>query len=259
MTRSCRKRDFFSTGLDSRDGFSGRPRRAPHAPRRVGRLGHDVEPGARAGHRAAGQGLLGVRPPRHRLRPARRAEPRRARRDLPLDGADPVEPDRGRALRARRDRRGLPLAGHHDARAALQPDEAKPRRRARPRPHHPRRHPRPRRRRARIPAGPGRPDPDDGPDVHRAAERDRRREGDPLGVARDRRRRHRRAAAARRALSVPQPGAARRGGPFGRPRRDHPRRRGRRRPGRRGDRRGGRDAPARPHRPRDPGRALDPS
>ena len=33
------------------------------------------------------------------------------------------------ALGARRDRRRLPLAGDHDARAPLQPDEAKPRRR----------------------------------------------------------------------------------------------------------------------------------
>ena len=118
------------------------PRRAAHAPRRLGRLRHPLEPRARAGDRAAGQGLLGVRPARHRLRPARRAEPRRARRDLPLDGADPVQPARRRALGARGDRRRLPLAGDHDARAALQPDEAEPRRRARPRPHHPRRHPR---------------------------------------------------------------------------------------------------------------------
>ena len=104
-------------------------------------------------------------------RPARRAEPRRARRDLPLDGADPVEPARGRALGARGDRRRLPLAGDHDARAALQPDEAKPRRRARPRPHHPRRDPRARPRRARVPAGARRADPDDGPHVHARAER----------------------------------------------------------------------------------------
>ena len=50
----------------------GRPRRAAHAPRRLGRLGHPLEPRARAGHRAAGEGLLGVRPAGHRLRPARR-------------------------------------------------------------------------------------------------------------------------------------------------------------------------------------------
>src|SRR5436190_13716211 len=36
----------------------GRPRRAAHAPRRLGGLGHPLEPRPRAGHRAAGQGLL---------------------------------------------------------------------------------------------------------------------------------------------------------------------------------------------------------
>ena len=129
----------------------------------------------------------------------------RARRDLPLDRAHPVEPARGRALGARRDRRRLPLPGDHDARAALQPDEAKPRRRARPRPHHHGRHPRARPREPRVPAGARRPDPDDGPDLLRAAERDHRREGDPLRAARGRRHRHRRPAAdERRALSVPR-------------------------------------------------------
>ena len=49
---------------------------------------------------------------------------------------------RGRAVGPRGDRRRLPSPGDHDARAALQPDEAQPRRRARPRPHHPRRDPR---------------------------------------------------------------------------------------------------------------------
>ena len=174
--------------------------------------GHPLEPRARAGHRAPGEGLLGVRPARHRLRPARRREPRRARRDLPLDRADPVEPDRRRALGARRDRRRLPLAGHHDARAPLQPDEAKPRRRARPRPHHPRGDPRPRPREPRVPAGARRADPDDGPDVHRRAERDHRREGDPLGAARSRRHRHRRPAPGRRALRLPPGRADGRGG-----------------------------------------------
>ena len=153
---------------------------------------------ARAGDRAAGQGLLGVRPPDHRLRPARRRRPRRARRDLPLDRADPVESARGRALCARRDRRRLPLAGDHDARAPLQPDEAQPRRRARPRPHHPRRDPRARPGAARVPAGARWADPDDGPDVHGRAEHDRRREGDRLGAARHRRHRHRRPTAGRR-------------------------------------------------------------
>ena len=63
--------------VDSADGR--RPRGAPHAPRRLGRLGHPLEPRPRAGHRAPGQGLLGVRPARHGLRPARRPGPRRAR------------------------------------------------------------------------------------------------------------------------------------------------------------------------------------
>ena len=38
--------------------------------------------------------------------------------------------DRGRAVGARGDRRRVPVAGDHDARAAVQPDEAQPRRRA---------------------------------------------------------------------------------------------------------------------------------
>ena len=93
-------------------------------------------------------------------------------------------PARGRALRARRDRWRLPLAADHDARAPLQPDEAQPRRRTRSRPHHPRGRPRPRPRPTGVPAGAVRPDPDDGPHVRAPAERDRRREGDPLGLAR---------------------------------------------------------------------------
>ena len=135
---------------------------------------------ARAGDRAAGQGLLGVRPARHRLGSSRRPQPRRTRRDLPLDGADPVQSDRGRALGARGDRRRLSLAADHDLRASVQPDEAEPGRRARPRPHHHGRGPRPRPREPRVPASPRRSDPDDGPHVRRAAERHHRREGDPL-------------------------------------------------------------------------------
>ena len=146
--RPSRGNPMGGAAVHSADGLPGRPGRAAHAPGRLGRLRDHVEPRARAGHRAAGEGLLGVRPPRHGLRPARRAEPRRAERHLSLDGAHPVEPARGRALRARGDRRRVPLAGHHDARDPLQPDEAEPRRRARPRPHHPRRDPRPRPRRA---------------------------------------------------------------------------------------------------------------
>ena len=92
-----------------------------------------------------------------------------ARRDLQVDGADPVEPARRRALGARGDRRGVPLAEDHDARARFNPmkrnrggerdldhiivaairglDRAEP----------------------RVPAGARRADPDDGPDVHRAS------------------------------------------------------------------------------------------
>ena len=51
----------------------------------------------------------------------------------------------------------------------------------------------PRPREPRVPAGARRADPDDGPDLRRAAERDHRREGDSLCAARDRRHRHRRA------------------------------------------------------------------
>ena len=103
-----------------------------------------------------------------------------ARRDLQVDRAHPVEPARRRALGARRDRRRVPHAEHHDARASLQPDEAKPRRRARPRPHHHGRGPRPRPREPRVSTGACGPDPDDGSDVHARAERGHRREGDPL-------------------------------------------------------------------------------
>ena len=86
-----------------------------------------------------------------------------ARSHLPPDRAHPVEPARGRALRARHDRRRLPLAAHHHLRGALQPDEAQPRRRARPRPHHPGRPARPRlARSSSLPAGARRADPDDG-------------------------------------------------------------------------------------------------
>ena len=63
------------------------------------------------------------------------------------------------------------------------------------------------------------------------AERDHRREGDPLGRPRRRRRRHRRAAPGRRALRLPRPRAAGRDGARGRPRRHDPRRRGGRRHG----------------------------
>ena len=203
-----------------------RARRAAHAPWRLRPPGGDVDARPRAGHRAPRQGLLGLREARLDRRPAGRRRPARARRDLPLDGADPVEPARGRALRARRDLRCLPPPEHHNARASLQPDEAKPRRRARPRPHHHGRDPRPRPRRARVPEGPRRPDPDDGPDVLERPERDHRREGDPLRAARDRRDRHRRPPPRSRPLPLRRPRPARRAGSLGRARRDDPRRRG---------------------------------
>ena len=133
---------------------------------------------------------------------ARRREPRRARPDLPLDRADPVVPARRRAVGARRDRRCVPIAGDHDARAALQPDEAQPWWRARPRPHHPRRDPWSRSREPRVPAGAVRADPDDGPDVRHASERGDRREGDPLVVTGRRRCRHRRSTPGRRAVRL---------------------------------------------------------
>ena len=102
----------------------------------------------------------------------------RARRHLQVDGADPVEPARRRALGARRHRRRLSHPEHHDARAPLQPDEAKPRRRARPRPHHHGRVARARPRAPRVSERARRPDPDDGPDLHapsRTASSSRRR------------------------------------------------------------------------------------
>ena len=210
-----------------------------------------MEPRARAGHLPARQGLLGVRRARDRLRPARGGEPRRARRDLPLDGADPVVTARGRALGSRRDRRRLPLAAHHDARGPLQPDEAKPRRRARSGPHHPRRDARSRPRAARVPAGARGADPDDGQDLRRAAERDHRGQGGALGEPRRRRRRHRRAAAGRAPLRLHTGRADGRDRAGGGARRHDPRRRGGC-DGRGGDRRGRRIAPSRPDRARDP-------
>ena len=64
------------------------------------------------------------------------------------------------------------------------------------------------------------------------AERDRRREGDPLGLARRRRRRHRRPAAGRRPLRLHADRADGRDGARRRARRHDPRRRGGRRPAR---------------------------
>ena len=165
--------------------------RAARSPRWLGAHLRDVGVRPRAGHRAADARLLGVRPHGVDLRSARRRRARRARPGLPRHRADPVEPAGRGALRARHDRRRLPLAAHHDLRGALQPDEAQPRRRARPRPHHPGRAARRRSGAARVPAGAGRRDPDDGSHLRRAPERDHRREGLPLRRARSRRHRHR--------------------------------------------------------------------
>ena len=234
----------------------GRPRRAAHPPRRLRPLRHPLEPRPRAGHRAPGEGLLGLRPARHRLRPARRPGSRRARPDLPLDGADPVEPARGRALGARGDRRRVPLAAHHDARAALQPDEAKPRRRARPRPHH-------HGRRSAASTAPRLEYPQVRAGLILMMDRtfDERQNAVIVekairyALARHRRRRHRRPAAGRRALPVRGPGArwSRRRATAGLGVTIHVGEEGG--ASARGDRRGRRDAAARPDRPRHPRRA----
>ena len=124
-------------------------------------LGAAVTPGDHVGHRArpgdppADQGLLGLPRPDHGRAPAPRI--RRLPRPLPLDRADPVEPDRGRAQRLRGHRRRLSAQQRDQGGAALQPDEAEPRRRAGPRPHHRRRGARHGPGRARVSAGPGRP------------------------------------------------------------------------------------------------------
>ena len=100
---------------------------------------------------------------------------------LPLDRADPVEPHRGRAQRVRGHRRGLPQEQRHPPRAALQPDEAQPRRRAGPGPHHRRGGARHGPRRPRVSAGPGRAHLLPGPRLQLRAERDHRRQGDQPG------------------------------------------------------------------------------
>ena len=110
--------------------------RAPHAPRRVGRLRDPVDARARAGDRPAGEGLLGVRPARDDRRSASRRLAGRAERDLPLDGADPGRARwRWSGLSTRRSAARIARSGSRRSRCA-QSDEAEPRRRARPRPHH---------------------------------------------------------------------------------------------------------------------------
>ena len=91
--------------------------------------------------------------------------------------------------------------GHVD-RAALQPDEAQPWRRARPRPHHPRGTARHRSGLPGVGARTRRPDPDDGSNVRPPPERDHRGQGDQLGRARSGRNRHRRPSTRRRSLRL---------------------------------------------------------
>jgi hypothetical protein len=58
-------------------------RGAAHTPGRIGRSGRHVDARARAGDRASGQGLLGLRRARHRLAERRRRGPSRAHPHLP--------------------------------------------------------------------------------------------------------------------------------------------------------------------------------
>ena len=66
------------------------------------------EQGSRSRSRTTGSSTRSSRSPTRGRR-----QPRRARPHLPLDGADPVLPTRGRTLGACRDRRRLPLAADH--------------------------------------------------------------------------------------------------------------------------------------------------
>ena len=159
-------------------------------PRRRRDPGDHVGDRALAGHQAPDQGLLGV--PRHDHGLAA-AEPfvRRVSPALPLDRAHPEQPARCRALRLRGHRRRVPQEQRHDHGAALQPDEAKPRRRAGPRPHHRGRRPRHGQGRPRIPGQAGAhllPRPR----LPVRAQRDHRRQGDRLARPGRRRDRHRR-------------------------------------------------------------------
>ena len=141
---------------------------------------------------------------------------------LPLDRADPVVAAGGRALGLRGGRRRLPQEQRDHHRAALQPHEAQPRRRAGPGPHHQRRDPRHGPRAARVPGHAG-PDPLPGPSLPVPPQRDHRGEGHRVPPARRGRHRHRRAGIGRlqagrlpapvRALPAPR---ARDNGPHGR-------------------------------------------
>ena len=98
----------------------------PHPPRGLRRVRHPLEPRARAGDRPPGQGLLGVRSPRDGLRSPRRQGPGRPRPDLPTGRSSSSLRRSPSSAGSRGDRRRLPLARHHDARAALQPHETEP-------------------------------------------------------------------------------------------------------------------------------------
>ena len=153
--------------------------------------GHHVGHRPLAGHQAPDQGLLGIPRHDHRLAAANRSL-RRLPAAVPLDRAHPELAAGGRARRLRGRRRRLPQEQRHDDGAALQPDEAKPRRRAGPRPHHRRRGPRHGQGDPRIP-GQARPDLLPRPGVPVRAQRDHRREGHRLARSRRRRHRYRRA------------------------------------------------------------------
>ncbi len=178
------------------------------------------------------------------VHPRRAQELRRLPAAVPLDRAHPVQPDRRRARGLRGHRRRLPQEQRDHHRAALQPDEAEPGRRAGPGPHH----------RAAVrgmdratleyPVKPG-PPVLPRPRVPVRAQRDHRGEGDRLAGPGRGGHRHRRARVGhvpRRRLPAPLPPR-----PPARPRDHRPHRRVR---AGGGDRPGDRAAGARPDRPR---------
>ena len=120
------------------------------------------------------------------------AEPlvRRLPPAVPLDRAHPELTAGGRTLGLRGRRRRLSQEQRHDHGAALQPDEAEPRRRAGPRPHHRGSGPRHGQGAPRIPDQAG-PAVLPRPRLPVRAQRDHRREGDQLARPGRRRDRHR--------------------------------------------------------------------
>ena len=156
----------------------GPARRAPLPSRRRGDSGDHVGDRPLPGDQAPDQGLLGVPRHDHGLAPA---EPlvRRLPPAVPLDRAHPELTARRGALGLRGRRRRLPQEQRDDDGAPLQPDEAKPGRRAGPRPHHRGRRARHGQGEPRIP-GQARADLLPRPRVPVRAQRDHRREGHPL-------------------------------------------------------------------------------